>query len=162
AAAEVPKNGENPFTEPTVPSAAVTSGLDRTAPPVWVKLPGVIGVPSAVKNTRRGPSEGNRSGLLLRLNRFGNGPARVGGGARRRGERQRAVRRRGGHAERVRRGGVPAGHPRRAERGQAVRRVREPAPERGELEVPVGTGELDHRDPAAGDEAGTEDLERVL
>jgi hypothetical protein len=39
------------------PSAAATSGLRRSSPPVDVKFPGVIGVPSGRKKTRRGPSE---------------------------------------------------------------------------------------------------------
>ena len=80
------------------PSAAVMSGFCRTAPPVEVKLPGVIGVPSALKNTRRGPSEVNRSGCCAVVNGFGNGPLGFGGspgsrsngsavGRRRRGRR---------------------------------------------------------------------------
>src|SRR5437867_3199730 len=61
AAAEVPKNGFKPPAGNVVetPSAAVTSGLLRTVPPFVEnrKLPGVIAVPSALKKTRRGPSE---------------------------------------------------------------------------------------------------------
>ena len=53
AAAEVPKNGFKPLPLGKVvetPSAAVTSGLFRTAPPLVPKrkLPAVIGLPSAL------------------------------------------------------------------------------------------------------------------
>ena len=50
------------------PSAAVISGLLRIAPPLLRKLCGVIGVPSALKNIFRGPSEVNDSAgeLLLK------------------------------------------------------------------------------------------------
>src|SRR2546425_10965178 len=53
AAAEVPKNGFKPLLLGNVvetPSAAVTSGLLRTVPPLVPKrkLPGVIAVPSAL------------------------------------------------------------------------------------------------------------------
>src|SRR5437879_2439615 len=57
AAAEVPKNGENPGTAVETPSDAVMTGYCRTAPPVEVKFVGVIAVPSAWKNILRGPSE---------------------------------------------------------------------------------------------------------
>src|SRR5215475_14720202 len=59
AAAEVPKNGLGNPPTPVMetPSAAVISGFWRRRPPVARKSPGVIGVPSAWKKTRRGPSE---------------------------------------------------------------------------------------------------------
>src|SRR5580765_7806633 len=77
AAADVPKNGFKP--EPAgkvvcTPSAPVISGLLRTVPPVDEKFPGVIGDPSALKKTRRGPSEVNNSTPLVALKGFGNGP----------------------------------------------------------------------------------------
>src|SRR5262245_9283765 len=63
AAAEVPKNGLNPGVRALVPSAAAMSGLTSRMPPLVPnrKFPGVIGVPSALKNMRRGPSELNPS-----------------------------------------------------------------------------------------------------
>src|SRR2546421_2245608 len=62
AAAEVPKNGFKPLPLGKVvetPSAAVTSGLLRTNPPLVPnrKLPAVTALPFALKNIRRGPSE---------------------------------------------------------------------------------------------------------
>ncbi len=48
ADAEVPKNGSKPGTEVLTPSAAVMSGFCRTNPPVEVRLPGVISVPSGL------------------------------------------------------------------------------------------------------------------
>src|ERR1044072_8339227 len=74
AAADVPKNELNPGTEVSTPSAAVMSGLARTAPPVELKLPGVMAVPFALKKTRRGPSELKVSTGLVEppLNGFGN------------------------------------------------------------------------------------------
>jgi hypothetical protein len=57
AAAEVPQNGSNPGAETLTQSAAARSGFCRTVPPVDEKFPGVIAVPLARKNTRRGPSE---------------------------------------------------------------------------------------------------------
>ena len=39
----------------------------------------MIGVPSAAKNTRRGPSEVKRSGSCAAVNAPGNGPAGFGG-----------------------------------------------------------------------------------
>ena len=71
AAALVPEEGEKPLTEVVTPSAAVMSGLLRTAPPVDEKFPGVIGVPSALKNTRRGPSLLKISTTLLELKTLG-------------------------------------------------------------------------------------------
>ena len=47
ADADVPKKGSKPGVAVDTPSAPVTSGLGRTAPPVDEKLPGVMGVPSA-------------------------------------------------------------------------------------------------------------------
>ncbi len=69
----MPKNGLRPARAWVVltPSAAVMSGFCRTVPPVEVKLPGVIGVPLTVKNTRRGPSLVNRSGFWALVNGFG-------------------------------------------------------------------------------------------
>src|SRR5258708_491464 len=74
AAAEVPKNGlGNPPTPVTLtPSAAVMSGFCSTWPPVEDTFPGVIGVPSAPKKMRRGPSELNVSTRLPVLNGCGN------------------------------------------------------------------------------------------
>src|SRR5262245_7439010 len=77
AAAEVPKNGFKPELAGKVvctPSAPVMSGLLRTVPPVEEKFPGVIALPSALKMTRRGPSEVNNSTLFAELNGLGNGP----------------------------------------------------------------------------------------
>ena len=50
------------------------SGFWRTVPPVDEKFPGVIGLPSAWKNTRLGPSELKVSTTFEELNGFGNGP----------------------------------------------------------------------------------------
>ena len=77
AAADVPKNGfEKPPTPVTAtPSAAVTSGLFNTCPPVDEKLPPVIALPSALKKIRRGPSELNVSTELAALKGNGYGPA---------------------------------------------------------------------------------------
>jgi hypothetical protein len=57
AAADVPKNGLKPGVAVITPSAAAISGFWRTSPPVEEKSPGVMGVPSGSKKTRRGPSE---------------------------------------------------------------------------------------------------------
>src|SRR5947207_11097174 len=80
AAAEVPKKcpgtgGMNPTPEVIMPSAAVMSGFCLTSPPLDEKLPGVIGELSALKNSRRGPSELKGSVTLAELNTPGNGPA---------------------------------------------------------------------------------------
>ena len=57
----MPENVEKPGVEVETPSAAVRSGFCNTRPPVEEKFPGVIGVPSASKKIRRGPSELNVS-----------------------------------------------------------------------------------------------------
>src|ERR1700730_4499770 len=59
AAADVPKKGlgNAPAPETETPSAAVTSGFCKTAPPVDEKSPGVIGVLLPLKKIRRGPFE---------------------------------------------------------------------------------------------------------
>jgi hypothetical protein len=62
------------------PSAAVMSGFWRSVPPVAEKLPGVMAVPLALKKIRRGPSELNRSTVLLALNGLGKGPVGLGAG----------------------------------------------------------------------------------
>src|SRR5260370_40035961 len=79
AAAEVPKNGFKPPPAGNVvetPSAAVTSGLFRTVPPLVPnrKLPAVTGLPFALKKIRRGPSELKVSTWLVDENGFGEGP----------------------------------------------------------------------------------------
>src|SRR5438477_1183464 len=79
AAAEVPKNGFKPLALGKVvetPSAAVTSGLLRTVPPLLPKrkLLEVIGLPSALKKILRGPSELKVSTWLVAENGFGYGP----------------------------------------------------------------------------------------
>src|SRR5215475_10118164 len=73
AAAEVPKKGlGNPPTPVTAtPSAAVMSGFCKRSPPVFRKFPGVIGVPSAWKKMRRGPSELKVSTTFDELKGFG-------------------------------------------------------------------------------------------
>jgi hypothetical protein len=73
AAAEVPKNrlGNPPTPVTETPSAAVMSGFWRRRPPVAEKSPGVIGVPSAWKKMRRGPSELESSTTFSELNGFG-------------------------------------------------------------------------------------------
>jgi hypothetical protein len=73
AAAEVPKNGLGNPPAPVMetPSAAVISGFWRTRPHVAEKSPGVIGVPSAWKKMRRGPSELNPSTTFDELKGFG-------------------------------------------------------------------------------------------
>ena len=57
AAADVPQNLENPGVAVVTQEAAARSGLLRSLPPVDVKFPAVIAVPSGSKNIRRGPSE---------------------------------------------------------------------------------------------------------
>ena len=58
----------------------VRDNFRRKIPPVDEKLPGVKGVPSAIKKRRRGPSALNNSTLLEELKAFGNGPTGFGGG----------------------------------------------------------------------------------
>src|ERR1700683_2041 len=78
AAAEVPKKARSSpvFMVVETPSAAVMSGLARTCPPFApnVRLPGVIGEPSALKKTRLGPSDEKFSTLSAAENALGNGP----------------------------------------------------------------------------------------
>lgn len=57
AAAEVPQKVAKPGVAVLTQSAAAKSGFWRSSPPVAEKSPGVSGVPSARKKTRRGPSE---------------------------------------------------------------------------------------------------------
>src|ERR1017187_10545703 len=74
AAQLVPKKGAKPGGVVVTPSAAVKSGFSSTLPPVELKLPGVMGVPSGLKNIRRGPSELNFSTTLPELKADGYGP----------------------------------------------------------------------------------------
>ncbi len=75
AAADVPPNGLNAGRDVVTPSAAVRSGFWRTTPPVFVRLPGVISLPSGFRMIRRGPSEVNVSLTLAGVNGPGKGPS---------------------------------------------------------------------------------------
>jgi hypothetical protein len=75
----VPKKGEKPSNDVDTPSAADRVGLARTRPPVELRFPGVSALPPAVKKTRLGPSEVNRSDSCSSSKRPGNGPAGLGG-----------------------------------------------------------------------------------
>jgi len=70
----VPKKGLKPLSEVNTASAAAMSGFWRRVPPRDEKLPGVIGVPSISKKTRRGPSELKGSTTFVALKAFGYGP----------------------------------------------------------------------------------------
>ena len=138
------------------------SGFCRTSPPVEVKLPGVIGVPSGLKKTRRGPSEVKRSGCWRAVNASGNGPAGLAGspGSRSNGSGSAAGRR--GDAERVHGRGVAAGHARGVVRRQPVGRSANRPRERGQREVPVLAAELHHRQPQPVPPGRSKPLVRVL
>jgi hypothetical protein len=77
AAADVPKNGLKPGVAVLTPSAAVTSGFCRIAPPLEEKFPAVIGVPSAWKKIRRGPSELKVSTVQSEVNGLPPAPAQL-------------------------------------------------------------------------------------
>ena len=53
----MPQNVEKPGVDVDTHVAAARSGFCSSFPPVDENLPGVIGVPSASKKIRRGPSE---------------------------------------------------------------------------------------------------------
>src|SRR4030095_1704512 len=79
ADADVPKKGLKPGAAHVTPSAAVMSGFCSSCPPVDEKLPGVIGLLSALKNIRLGPSDVNNSLSCDEVKRPGKGPAGLPG-----------------------------------------------------------------------------------